>query len=300
MIGKKINIMQDKSETIVADTYQIIKQIGSGSFGEVYSAKNNKGVLSAAKIENKEKSPKLVNEYKIYNYLYKKGLRVGIPKVYSMLETPDYNMMFMQILGPSLEDLFKKYDKQLRVDTVLLIAIQILNSLEQIHNNNYIHRDIKPSNFLIGKDSDKSQIYILDFGLSKRYSNHSTHIPFRNDRSFIGTSRYASTNMHLGYEPSRRDDLVSLGHMLVYFLKGSLPWQGLKKKKTHNHIKTISEVKISTTLDDLCKDIPECFKNYLKYCRKLKFDETPDYKFLNNLFVDYAGKNSISMKFQWV
>jgi serine/threonine protein kinase len=299
MIGKKITVMKKKSNKKVSDTYQIIKQIGSGSFGEVYSAKNKNGRIRAAKVENKEKSPKLINEYNIYNYFYKKGLTVGIPKVYSMIETPDYNMMFMQLLGPSLEDLFKKYNKKLEVPTVLMIAIQIISILEQIHTYNYIHRDIKPSNFLIGLDSEKTQIYILDFGLSKRYRNHETHMPYRSDKSLIGTSRYASTNMHRGSEPSRRDDLESFGHVLVYLLKGSLPWQGLKKKKTDSHIKTIGEVKLSTTLDDLCSGIPDCFKTYLEYCRGLKFEETPNYELINKMFIDYCTQNSITPKLQW-
>lgn len=293
-----INIM-DIKKTTVANTYQIIKQIGSGSFGEVYSAKNKEGHSVAAKIENRNKPPKLINEYKIYNYLYKRGLQKGIPKIYSILETPDYNMMFMQLLGPSLEDLFKKYNKKLELPTVLNTAVQLINTMKNLHNNNYIHRDIKPSNFLIGLSKNKNQIYVLDFGLSKKYMHNRIHIKNRKDRSLIGTSRYASTNMHRGYEPSRRDDLESLGHMLIYLLKGSLPWQGLKKKKLNTQTKTIGEVKLSTSLNDLCSNIPECFKEYLRYCRRLKFNERPNYKFLCELFTDYAFVNKIKLQFQW-
>ncbi len=205
----------------------------------------------------------------------------------------------MQLLGPSLEDIFCKYKRKFQISTVLLLGIQLVQLLEQLHNSNFIHRDIKPNNFLIGRDLGKSQIYMMDFGLSKKYITNGKHINFRDNRSLIGTARYASRNMHMGFEPSRRDDLESVGYMLVYFLRKSLPWQGLKKKKGVNHIEFIGEIKMCTSLDSLTEGLPNCFKLYLDHCRKLKFDETPDYQYLKNLFINCGMELGIEPRFEW-
>lgn len=274
-------------ETRIAKEYVLFKLIGSGTFGEVYIVQHMSGGFAAVKIESKKRPPRMINEHKIYEYLYKCGFIKGIPKIYDWIETPDYNFMFMQLLGPSLEDIFVEYKKKFRISTILSLGVQLINLLSSLHNCKFIHRDIKPNNFLIGRN-DKHQIYMMDFGLSKKYINEGVHIKFRDSRSLIGTARYASINMHLGFEPSRRDDLEAVGYMLVYFAKGVLPWQGLKKKTSgggrDKNIEMIGEAKISTSLDDLCSGLHKCFREYLFYCRKLKFEETPDYKYMISLF----------------
>jgi serine/threonine protein kinase len=124
-----------------------------------------------------------------------------------------------------------------------------------MHSKNFIHRDIKPDNFLIGTHKNKSQVYIIDFGLAKRFRDAKTglHIPYIDGKSLTGTARYASINTHLGIEQSRRDDLESTGYILVYFLKGELPWQGLKAKTIKEKYQKIMEKKISTNVENLCK-----------------------------------------------
>jgi len=285
---------------LLCNKYIILKKLGSGSFGEVYNAekKNSKRIV-AVKVEDRNKRSRVEDEYNTYMYLHSKGFKIGLPQVYDLIKTPDYNMMFMELLGSSLDDLYDKY-KKFNLETVFKLSVQLVGLMENLHNNNFIHRDIKPSNFLIGSSSNKSQIYIVDLGLSKKYRKKNKHIDLVEGRSLIGTARYASRNMHMGNEPSRRDDLESIGYMLVYFLKGKLPWQGLKKNKHKGKkMSEIGEVKISTPLDKLCYDLPDCFYQYLKYCRGLKFAEDPDYGFLKHLFLDYAKKFNINLAYMW-
>lgn len=287
--------------TILSENYVLIEVIGSGSFGEVYSAQHKiTGAYVAAKVEKKSsKIPRIETEYKIYCYLNRHGFRTGLPKVHHYYETPVSNVMIMQLLGPSLEDLFNKYNKKFTLPTVILLAKQLIHLLEQLHKGKFIHRDIKPNNFLIGRGSRADQIFIMDFGLSKKYILNDKHIKYRTGRSLIGTARYASLNMHKGFEPSRRDDLESVGYMLVYFLKGELPWQGIKKAKNVNHIEKIGEIKTQTPLYRLCEGIHDNFKEYINYCRSLSFDGDPDYEYIYGLFDKIAKDQNIVPKFQW-
>jgi serine/threonine protein kinase len=284
---------------IVSDNYIIIQKIGSGSFGEVYIAEYKNGGYVAAKIEDRTKSPRIINEYNIYKYLQRKNFTKGLPTIYDFVQTEEFNMLFMQLLGPSLEDLFVKYNRKFNLPTVYNLAIQFIELMRQLHTTNFIHRDIKPNNFLIGRDLNKTQIYIMDFGLSKKYMTGGKHIAFRDGRSLIGTARYASRNMHMGIEPSRRDDLESIGYMLIYFIKGSLPWQGLRKEKNTSHLEIIGNCKMCTTIDSLCKGVPNCFREYLEYIRGLKFDDDPDYKYMKDLFINEYTRQGIIPKFIW-
>lgn len=151
-----------------------------------------------------------------------------------------------------------------------------------------IYRDIKPDNFLVGRGPGKSAniVHVVDFGMAKQYRDPRTkqHIPYRERKSLSGTARYMSINTHLGREQSRRDDLEALGHVFLYFLRGSLPWQGLKAATNKQKYEKIGEKKQSTSIKDLCDGLPEEFGIYLNYVRKLGFEETPDYDFLRELF----------------
>jgi len=287
----------------VIDSYILIEKIGSGSFGEVYIAKRKKNdTLVAVKVEDRKSQTRMENEYRIYRRLFKNGMNIGIPQIYDFMQTTNFNIMCMQLLGLSLDDIFCKNNKEFNLGTVLKIGIDIVSLLKKLHFAKFIHRDIKPNNFLTGKGGDNQNIYVMDFGLSKRYEDYNgNHIKFRDCRSLIGTARYASINMHMGIEPTRRDDLESTGYMLIYFMKGFLPWQGLKKKKKKDkHIELIGEVKICTSLESLCEDLPKCFSEYIMYCRKLKFDERPNYDYLISLFEDTAIENNVQLKYEWI
>ncbi|CAO3664884.1 unnamed protein product [Rhizopus stolonifer] len=174
------------------------------------------------------------------------------------------------------------------IKTVALLAKQMINRVESVHERNLIYRDIKPDNFLIGRPGTKyaNMVFLIDYGMAKLYRDPKTkqHIPYRERKSLSGTARYMSINTHLGREQSRRDDLESLGHVFMYFLRGSLPWQGLKAATNKQKYEKIGEKKQTTPVKELSEGFPEEFGIYLQYVRKLGFEETPDYDFLRELF----------------
>uniref|UniRef100_A0AAX7UI14 non-specific serine/threonine protein kinase n=1 Tax=Astatotilapia calliptera TaxID=8154 RepID=A0AAX7UI14_ASTCA len=298
-----------KAEFIVGGKYKLVRKIGSGSFGDIYLAINiTNGEEVAVKLESqKARHPQLLYESKLYKIL--QG-GVGIPHISWFRECivteinrenllfyvtvvirwygqeKDYNVLVMDLLGPSLEDLFNFCSRRFTMKTVLMLADQMISRIEYVHTKNFIHRDIKPDNFLMGIGRHCNKLFLIDFGLAKKYRDNRTrqHIPYREDKNLTGTARYASINAHLGIEQSRRDDMESLGYVLMYFNRTSLPWQGLKAATKKQKYEKISEKKMSTPVEVLCKGFPAEFAMYLNYCRGLRFEEAPDYMYLRQLF----------------
>ncbi|KAI7896206.1 casein kinase I [Mucor mucedo] len=284
----------------VGNIYKIGAKIGSGSFGEIHRGIDEKsGEEIAIKLEKvTAKHPQLEYEYRVYKAI---GSATGIPRVRHFSTEYNYNSMVMDKLGPSLEDLFNFCKRKFSLPTVIMLADQMITRIEYLHSKKFIHRDIKPDNFLMGLDGHNYLVNLIDFGLAKRYRDSKTnaHIPWREGKNLTGTARYASIHTHLGREQSRRDDLESLGYVLVYFYRGSLPWQGLKAKTKKQKYDMISNRKVTTPLDKLCKGMPFEFMTYLDYTRKLTFEGQPDYNFLRDLFRKVAIREGIVLDFQF-
>lgn len=288
----------------MAGKYRVGKKIGSGSFGEIHQGTNvYTGEQVGIKLEPlKVSRPQLKFEYRAYKNL--KGGE-GIPNMHWFGVQGDYTIMVMDLLGPSLEDLFNFCSRKFSLKTVLLVADQMLARIQYIHSKNFIHRDIKPANFLIGfGKKNVNRVFLIDFGLAKMYRDPKTqlHIPYVEHKSLIGTARYSSVNTHLGIQQSRRDDLESLGLVLMYFSRGKLPWQGLQaSNKTEKYIK-IAKTKMRTPVEILCKNYPSEFATYINYCRSLRFDEKPDYSYLRYLFRDLFIRKGYAddQRFDWI
>ncbi|KAJ2905547.1 Casein kinase I-like protein [Zalerion maritima] len=301
--------MASSSSNVVGVHYRVGKKIGEGSFGVIFEGTNllnNQQV--AIKFEpRKSDAPQLRDEYRTYKILV--GCResssspqqyghpthrtlktAGIPNVYYFGQEGLHNILVIDLLGPSLEDLFDLCGRRFTIKTVVMVAKQMLSRVQTIHEKNLIYRDIKPDNFLIGKPGTKAAnvIHVVDFGMAKQYRDPKTkqHIPYRERKSLSGTARYMSINTHLGREQSRRDDLEALGHVFMYFLRGGLPWQGLKAATNKQKYEKIGEKKQTTPINQLCEGFPDQFNKYLTYVRNLGFEDTPDYDYLRGLFTE--------------
>jgi casein kinase 1 len=291
-VVKNIKMMIDKT---VLNKFKLIKKLGSGSFGEIYlSANSETNEHVASKLEKADtKFPQLEMEYRVYRHL---SAGSGIPKVFAYGKDPEHNVLIMELLGPSLESLFQYCKQRFSLKTVLMLADQMLSRIEYVHSKYLLHRDIKPDNFLIGYGKKSSQVFIIDFGLTKKYIESSTgaHIPYREGKSLTGTARYASINTHLGVEQSRRDDLEGLGYVLMYFLRGNLPWQGLNGMNKKEKYQNILEKKVDTSVEDLCKQFPP---EFTVYCKSIRFEDKPDYSYLKRIFKELFFKMGFQMDF---
>lgn len=281
-------------------SYRIIKYINSGSFGDVFEARHNKlNYTVALKIPvcNTEKNGQqsILHEYKIYKVLSNPQFGVANMK---MINYDNKKVIVMDLLGPSLEQLLLTH-KKLGLKTVIYLAIKMLRTMRYIHLNGFIHRDIKPDNFVIG-NIDKKELYCIDYGLAKRFMIDDIHIAQKNINKFCGTARYASIAAHESLEQSRKDDLESIGYLLVYLYKGKLPWQGIKHKDKKVKYKLIGECKKKIDVEELCNGMPKEFIIFLKYVKNLEFDERPHYTALIKMFDTlYKSRNYKNDLLEW-
>ena len=273
---------------LIFKKYRLIKKIGKGSFGCVYSAENIKDKNMpkvAVKLEEKTRTFHLLEKESNFLLLLN---GVGIPKIISYGYNSEYFILIQELLGENLNQIKSslKIDK-FNIKDIAMIALQVIDRMEYIHSKNVVHRDIKPENFLIGLENE-ALIYLIDFGVSKKYRSSKTgkHIQFSLTGIAIGTIKFLSYNANRGVEQTRRDDMISVGYMLINLSGTKLPWEHLNIKDKNgkkNHAK-ILELKKLLKPEEICKGLPEELTEYIRYCYNLNFEQQPDYEYLRGLF----------------
>ena len=275
------------------------EKIGYGSYGDVYRGRirsNDQPI--AIKLERINEEPTIFKESKFLKHL--KEIE-RIPKLIWVGKQGKYNILIMNLLGSSLKNLMELCQGKFTLATTLKISIQILEILRKIHDKGVILRYLKPGNMVIGTGDNKNFVYLIDFGICKYYLYKGTdglHIPYNSNKKYIiGNRNFISININNYIEGSRRDDIESLGYNLIYFMKGTLPWSkdGNKKK--------ILNKKINTSLDELCEELPNEFKEFISYARKLEFTERPNYDYLKELLIRAAKNNGIDLdkvEYDWI
>ena len=302
---------EDLTDKIIFKKFRVGKSIYSSNLAFIHEGINGLNKEKVAMKFEKISAKYNLLEYEAYLIYQLQGM--GIPKIISYGKSWGYNVLIEELLGQSIESIWKTKNKDIKpnLNDVCLIAIQCLDRLEYIHSKNIIHRDIKPLNFLIGR-KDPNIIYLIDFGISKKYRSSKTgkHIKFSCSDTISGSLRYMSINASKGYAQSRRDDLESLGYMLVFLIKMDLPWlcvEKLKLKKEEKNARMLC-LKIDILPENMCSGIPKEFCEYIKYCRKLSFEQAPNYNYLRHLFLDIIkNKGNFHdyklinfMKFSWI
>ena len=288
--------MSNLQNKLFFNKYKLQKLIYSSKYSWVYQGINvNSKEPLAIKLEDRNGTKHFL-ESEAFLLLNLKGL--GIPKVISFGKSTQFIILIEELLGLAIHYLMKnKKDKIDRLKNICMIALQIIDRLEFIHSKNIIHRDIKTDNFVIGRNENNKIIYLIDFGFARKYRSSRTgkHIKFKKTNTTMGNLSYISINANKAFEQSRRDDLESLGYMLVFLAKLYLPWSELVKSNAMDSLtklKKVLQLKLTTTPEQLCKGLPEEFTKYVQYCRGLEFEQDPDYDYLRSLFTSILMKNN--------
>ena len=301
-------ISPEEEEKLLSSTffkkYKPFYQKAHGSFSFIYEGINietNEHVAIKLEPRNSQ-SENLLLQNEIF-YLYKLRHCPGIVKIITTGRTKKYNILIEPLLGGTLYSLYLDQNKNFTLKDICLISLQCISRLESVHNKGIIHCDIKPENFCVGL-RDKRIIYLIDFGISKKYRSDRTkkHIQFNITKTMCGTARYASMNALSGLQLSRRDDLESLSYMILYFLTKKLPWQGITAKSLATRYKKIYEKKFELEKWDKFLSLPIQIQNFIKYCRNLGFSEDPNYKLMKNFFYDLMKQNEFvdDKNFSWI
>jgi casein kinase I family protein HRR25 len=262
---------------LINNKYKIIDKIGSGTFGSIYKGENirtnEKVAIKVEPILNETKL--LKNESIVYQYL--KGSK-GVPQVKWFGKDVINYYMVINLFGESLQTLKNRHSK-FSLQLTLKIGIQLIDLVKTIHEKGLIHRDIKPDNFLFGlEEENKTKLHIIDFGFCKTYLDaDNNHIKQKKTTGVIGSATYTSVNSHYFLEQSRRDDLESVGYILLYLYFGELEWQNVNSGEHNKMICNTKERIIENNKN------PAVLIDYFNYVKSLQFEETPDYLFLTDI-----------------
>ncbi|KAA6403670.1 MAG: putative Casein kinase I [Streblomastix strix] len=276
---------------IIKNKYQIVEKINEGAFGEVYKLKiidapvqnedEKEEILEnflAVKIESGSIFPsQIAIEAKIYKDM--QGIQGFANKILAGTWR-GYRLLIMDRLGPSIEEIFISSKRMFSLRTVLELGIQMIQRVKDLHEKGWIHRDLKPQNFVVGLGKLSKTIFLIDFGLARRYEiNQGKECVSVKKNNFAGTLRYWSVNTHMGIEQSRRDDLEAIGYIIIYLLKGFLPWQGQRGPNSRIRRQMIGDLKRKITMSELCKYLPNEIMGFLTYVRSLSLHQNPDYSY---------------------
>ena len=286
---------------LIFGKYSIKYLISKGSFGEVYlgtNVLNNKDY--AIKMERTSKGESLLKE-EAYVLLFLKG--PGLPNVITFGISGRYHILIENLLGKSIYNIWLEKEKKFNIKDTCMFAIQALERVEYVHSKNYLHRDIKPANFLVG-NPDQSQIYLIDFGNARKYRSSRTgkHLPFSRNYKIYGTTIFLSLNVLKGIEQTRKDELESLGLVIIYLYKGYLPWSNYKFKDIFQALEKIKAIKENLSMKQICHGLPIEMFEYMNYIKNMNFEDTPDYRYLQSLFLNILKKigEKNDLFFSWV
>ncbi|OHT04776.1 CK1 family protein kinase [Tritrichomonas foetus] len=282
--------------------YKIKRKIGAGSFGEIFEGEDIKtGKRVAVKVEKlKTQIPQLNAESRVYSLL--SGCTNAATLYYFGIEIQTCALV-IDYLGYSLESLRTSCKGKLSIKTVLMLAPQMISAIEFLHKKNMIHGDIKPENFMLGLGNNENKVFMIDFGLSRNYRDPKTHqhIPFSEHKPFSGTARYSSIWALRGNEQSRRDDMEGLAYVWLWLLNGTVPWMNIDAPTLNAKYEKMCSIKVRSTPEQLFKNHPPEFANYLKEVRKLRFQDEPPYAKFRKMFYDLYIKMGYSFdhKYDW-
>lgn len=271
---KQLHTLTDYEMPLIHYKWRLEGEIGSGTFGKVYRAvnvHNNHEVAIKLETVRSDRRLTLRTEYEFYRDT--SNSLEGFPRFYYYGDTPwsGKKALVMSLLGPTVYRLFNQLERTLSTSNILMIAIQGLQRIKDIHELGYVHRDIKPSNMLVGT-SDPDFIYFMDFGMAAKFrSAGNRHCSRRSGQTPVGSKRYMSRNVHRGVTASRRDDLESFGYCLVELCTGSLPWASVRD------LADVSLFKEATSTRELCQNAPSSLRTYMRNVKSLPFGERPSY-----------------------
>ncbi|CEP17973.1 hypothetical protein [Parasitella parasitica] len=331
----RTDLSANSRDVVIADQWVVLGRIGEGSFGEVFEAEDIDTFRHyAIKREPlKMRHPQIKHESTIYDTL---AGGPGIPQCHWHGQHEGFDCIVIDLLGPNLNQL-KEATRKFAIETVVDFGCQMVSILEHIHKRGLVYRDIKPDNFLFSSkchlpeaemveipddngmphiqyinptckeifkkwNEPHPKLYIVDFGLTTWWKDPRTDKPYpevkKNIKNKTGTARYASLNVHRGKTHSRRDDIESVGYLLLDLLFGTLPWTGIQARNSRAGWDRMKQIKEDTFMSDICAGLPEGFLEFIEYARKLKFMEEPNYGLLREFLSQSinGGKYSAIVK----